>query len=90
MSWRQDQKVAASFSLLSTKKKNQQLDKIKVKRIKLQKKRMDILLYLFRNQSCEHIRASIIFEVSLLRCSLSTLPLVLNADSDATVVTGIA
>jgi hypothetical protein len=86
MSWRQDQKVACS--LLSTKKENQQLGKYYNKRTK--HKRIDIHLYLFCNQSCEHIRASTIFVISLLRCSLSTLPLVLNADSDATVVMGIA
>ena len=35
-----------------------------------------------------HIRASIILGVRLERCGLMTLPLVLKADSDATVVTG--
>lgn len=47
-------------------------------------------LYLFLRQSCEHISASNSSEVRRLRCSLSTLPLVLKADSDATVVTGTA
>jgi hypothetical protein len=37
-----------------------------------------------------HINPSTIFGASLLRCGLITLPPVLNTDSDATVVTGIA
>jgi len=41
--------------------------------------------YLFRSQFCEHIKTSRISELSILRCSLRTRPLVLNADSDATV-----
>jgi hypothetical protein len=45
--------------------------------------------YLFRSQLYEHIKASKISELSQLRCSLRTRPLVLNADSDATVLTGM-
>ena len=37
-----------------------------------------------------HIRASTIWRVRRLRCSLKTLPPMLKADSKATVVTGIA
>lgn len=47
-------------------------------------------LYLFRSQFWEHIKASKISEVSQLRCSLRTLPLVLIAASDATGLTGMA
>ena len=50
----------------------------------------DTPLYLFLIQSCEHIKASKISGVRRLRWSLRTLPLVLNADSEAIVLTGVA
>lgn len=37
-----------------------------------------------------HIRASVMFGAGEHLCALSILPLVLKADSDATVVTGMA
>jgi hypothetical protein len=49
-----------------------------------------IPLYWFLSQSCEHIKASNIPGVRRLRCSLRTLPLVMNADSEAIVLNGIA
>ena len=43
-----------------------------------------------RDQACMHIRASVMFGAGEHLCALSILPLVLKADSDATVVTGMA
>jgi len=46
---------------------------------------MHVPLYLFLIQSCEHIKASSKSDVSWLRCSLRTLPLVENVDSRVAV-----